>query len=40
MGAPFAGRTIVVIHPDSGERDLSSILFEGLFDASGTPIAS
>jgi cysteine synthase A len=35
-----AGRTIVVILPDSGERYLSSILFEGLFDASGAPIAS
>lgn len=29
------GKTIVVILPDSGERYLSSILFEGLFDASG-----
>jgi cysteine synthase A len=30
----FAGKTIVVILPDSGERYLSTILYEGLFDAS------
>jgi cysteine synthase len=29
------GRVIVVILPDSGERYLSTALFEGLFDAKG-----
>jgi len=33
-----AGKVIVVILPDSGERYLSSISFEGLFDAHGTAI--
>ena len=30
-----AGKTLVVILPDSGERYLSTALFEGLFDAAG-----
>lgn len=33
-----SGKTIVVILPDSGERYLSSALFEGLFDANGIAV--
>jgi cysteine synthase A len=35
-----AGKTIVVILPDSGERYLSSALFEGIFDEKGIAITT
>lgn len=33
-----SGKTLVVILPDSGERYLSSALFEGVFDQQGQPV--
>jgi cysteine synthase A len=36
--AEHAGKTIVVVLPDSGERYLSTALFDGLFDAQGMAV--
>jgi cysteine synthase A len=36
--AENSGKTLVVILPDSGERYLSSALFEGIFDQQGQPV--
>jgi cysteine synthase A len=34
----LVGQTIVVVLPDSGERYLSSVLFEGIFNERGLPV--
>jgi cysteine synthase A len=36
----FEGQTIVVVLPDSGERYLSTALFENVFDAQGLPVGA
>ncbi len=34
----MVGKTVVVVLPDSGERYLSSVLFEGIFNERGLPV--
>jgi cysteine synthase A len=38
--APQQGKTVVVVLPDSGERYLSTALFEGVFNEQGLPVGS
>lgn len=37
---PQQGKTVVVVLPDSGERYLSTALFEGVFNEQGLPVGS
>lgn len=40
MNPDYAGKTIVVVLPDSGERYLSTALFDGIFDEKGNALSS